>query len=80
MQKSFDDKNVEMLQEVMSRLPPEASVYLLMITVGLAKKKKKRRLFTCAQEAKYHFRRCVDSGLWVPEPGEDVEPDGEEDF
>lgn len=35
MQKSFDDKSIEMLQEVMSRLPPEVSVYLL-ITVHLA--------------------------------------------
>lgn len=27
MQKSFDDKNIEMLQEVMNRLSPEVSLY-----------------------------------------------------
>eukprot|EP00066_Takifugu_rubripes_P021877 XP_011611143.1 PREDICTED: hsp90 co-chaperone Cdc37-like isoform X2 [Takifugu rubripes] len=52
MQKSFDDKNIEMLQEVMNRLSPE--------------------------EAKYHLRRCIDSGLWVPES--DEETNGEEDY
>uniref|UniRef100_H3C268 Hsp90 co-chaperone Cdc37 n=1 Tax=Tetraodon nigroviridis TaxID=99883 RepID=H3C268_TETNG len=51
MQKCFDTKNAEMLQEVMNRLHPE--------------------------EAKFHLRRCVDSGLWVPESGGDEETDGE---
>lgn len=32
----------------------------------------------CAQEAKYHLRRCIDSGLWVPES--DEETNGEEDY
>lgn len=29
------------------------------------------------EEAKYHMKRCVESGLWVPEGG--VKKDGEED-
>lgn len=33
------------------------------------------------QEGKYHLKRCIDSGLWVPESGEgDDEEDGEEDY
>lgn len=29
------------------------------------------------EEAKYHMKRCVDSGLWVPEGG--LKKDGEND-
>ncbi|XP_030001772.1 hsp90 co-chaperone Cdc37-like isoform X1 [Sphaeramia orbicularis] len=54
IQRSFDEKNIEMLQEAMSRLDPE--------------------------EGKYHLKRCIDSGLWVPDSGEadDEEEDDEE--
>ncbi|XP_077574722.1 hsp90 co-chaperone Cdc37-like isoform X2 [Stigmatopora nigra] len=45
MQRSFQEKNVEMLREAVAKLHPD--------------------------EGKYHLARCVDSGLWVPEPGED---------
>ncbi|XP_063738980.1 hsp90 co-chaperone Cdc37 isoform X2 [Eleginops maclovinus] len=55
VQKSFDEKNIHLLQEAMSRLDFE--------------------------EGKYHLRRCIDSGLWVPESreGDDEEEDEEED-
>ncbi|XP_068176745.1 hsp90 co-chaperone Cdc37 isoform X2 [Antennarius striatus] len=55
MQKSFDEKNVEMLQDAVSKLEPE--------------------------EGKFHLRRCIDSGLWVPESeeGEEEEEDEEEE-
>ncbi|XP_041790296.1 hsp90 co-chaperone Cdc37 isoform X3 [Chelmon rostratus] len=55
IQKSFDEKNIQMLQEAISRLDPE--------------------------EGKYHLRRCIDSGLWVPDSGEgdDEKEDDEED-
>ncbi|XP_012736701.2 hsp90 co-chaperone Cdc37 isoform X1 [Fundulus heteroclitus] len=49
MQRSFDEKNIEMLQDVMDKLDPE--------------------------EGRYHLKRCIDSGLWVPDlqEGEDDE-------
>ncbi|XP_076583569.1 hsp90 co-chaperone Cdc37-like isoform X2 [Chaetodon auriga] len=54
IQKSFDEKNIQMLQEAINRLDPE--------------------------EGKYHLRRCVDSGLWVPDSGEgDDEEEGDEE-
>lgn len=30
-------------------------------------------------EGKYHLRRCIDSGLWVPDSGEGDDDDKEED-
>ncbi|KAA8595277.1 hypothetical protein FQN60_012412 [Etheostoma spectabile] len=55
MQKSFDEKNIQMLQEAIRKLDLE--------------------------EGKYHLRRCIASGLWVPESGEsdDEKEDDEED-
>ncbi|KAF3852597.1 hypothetical protein F7725_005952 [Dissostichus mawsoni] len=55
VQKGFDEKNIQLLQEAMSKL-------------GL-------------EEGKYHLRRCIDSGLWVPQSGDsdDEEEDGEEE-
>ncbi|XP_054634313.1 hsp90 co-chaperone Cdc37-like [Dunckerocampus dactyliophorus] len=47
MQRSFDEKNIGMLHEAISKLHPD--------------------------EGKYHLARCVDSGLWVPEAGDDEE-------
>ncbi|KAL7403527.1 hypothetical protein ABVT39_001866 [Epinephelus coioides] len=52
IQKSFDEKNIQMLQEAISKLDPE--------------------------EGKYHLRRCIDSGLWVPQSGEDDDDEKEE--
>ncbi|KAL3066477.1 hypothetical protein OYC64_016435 [Pagothenia borchgrevinki] len=52
LQKGFDEKNIQLLQEAMSKL-------------GL-------------EEGKYHLRRCIDSGLWVPQSG-DSDEDGEEE-
>ncbi|KAM3597378.1 uncharacterized protein V6R79_003906 [Siganus canaliculatus] len=40
MQKCFDDKDIQMLQDVISKMDPT--------------------------EAKTHMKRCIDSGLWVP--------------
>lgn len=54
MQKCFDDKDIQMLQDVISKMDPT--------------------------EAKAHMKRCIDSGLWVPnsktEESEDKEEDG----
>uniref|UniRef100_A0A3P8NRL6 Cell division cycle 37 homolog (S. cerevisiae) n=2 Tax=Astatotilapia calliptera TaxID=8154 RepID=A0A3P8NRL6_ASTCA len=51
VKRSFHEKNIQMLQEAMSKLDPE--------------------------EGKYHLKRCIDSGLWVPDSRGDE--DGEED-
>uniref|UniRef100_A0A672M6D6 Hsp90 co-chaperone Cdc37 n=1 Tax=Sinocyclocheilus grahami TaxID=75366 RepID=A0A672M6D6_SINGR len=40
MQKCFDDKDIQMLQDAISRMDPT--------------------------EAKHHMKRCIESGLWVP--------------
>nr|XP_019964225.1 PREDICTED: hsp90 co-chaperone Cdc37-like isoform X1 [Paralichthys olivaceus] len=55
IQRSFDEKNIQMLQEAMNQLHPD--------------------------EGKYHLKRCIDSGLWVPDSGEgdDEEEEDEED-
>ncbi|XP_077426093.1 hsp90 co-chaperone Cdc37-like isoform X2 [Vanacampus margaritifer] len=50
MQRSFDEKNIEMLHKAIDKLSPD--------------------------EGKYHLARCIDSGLWVPESGENQD-DGE---
>lgn len=41
LQQCFESRNIELLQETISKLPEE--------------------------EAKYHLKRCVDSGLWIPD-------------
>ncbi|XP_004066102.1 hsp90 co-chaperone Cdc37-like [Oryzias latipes] len=53
IQRSFDEKNIQMLQEAMNRMDPE--------------------------EGRYHIRRCIDSGLWVPDAREDEEEEYEEE-
>nr|XP_024000782.1 hsp90 co-chaperone Cdc37-like isoform X3 [Salvelinus alpinus] len=55
MKKCFDDKDISMLQEAVSKMDP--------------------------MEAKGHMKRCIDSGLWVPNTDneEDKEEDEEED-
>ncbi|XP_067333988.1 hsp90 co-chaperone Cdc37 isoform X2 [Channa argus] len=54
MQKCFDEKDIQMLQEVISKMDPT--------------------------EAKAHMKRCIDSGLWVPnsktDDGDEKEEDG----
>ncbi|XP_035511172.1 hsp90 co-chaperone Cdc37 [Morone saxatilis] len=54
MQKCFDEKDISMLQEVISKMDPT--------------------------EAKAHMKRCIDSGLWVPnsktDDGDEKEEDG----
>ncbi|KAL3986890.1 collectin sub-family member 12 [Sarotherodon galilaeus] len=53
MQKCFDEKDIQMLQEVISKMDPT--------------------------EAKAHMKRCIDSGLWVPNAkGDDGEEKGDE--
>ncbi|KAG7486550.1 hypothetical protein JOB18_033506 [Solea senegalensis] len=51
IQRSFDEKNIQMLQESMNKLDPE--------------------------EGKYHLKRCIDSGLWVPDSGDGDDEDEE---
>ncbi|XP_077413124.1 hsp90 co-chaperone Cdc37-like [Vanacampus margaritifer] len=53
MQKCFDDKNIQMLQDVISKMDPT--------------------------EAKVHMKRCIDSGLWVPNSKPDDGDEKEED-
>ncbi|XP_064815966.1 hsp90 co-chaperone Cdc37-like [Oncorhynchus masou masou] len=53
MKKCFDDKDISMLQEAISKMDP--------------------------MEAKGHMKRCIDSGLWVPNANTDNEEDKEED-
>ncbi|XP_028309221.1 LOW QUALITY PROTEIN: hsp90 co-chaperone Cdc37-like [Gouania willdenowi] len=53
IQRSFDEKNIDMLQEAMNKLEPE--------------------------EGKYLLKQCIDSGLWVPETGDDDEEKEEEE-
>ncbi|RVE75926.1 hypothetical protein OJAV_G00003590 [Oryzias javanicus] len=52
IQRSFDEKNIQMLQEAMNRMDPE--------------------------EGRYHMKRCIDSGLWVPEARESDEEEEED--
>ncbi|XP_076838794.1 hsp90 co-chaperone Cdc37 [Brachyhypopomus gauderio] len=53
MQKCFDEKDVQMLQEAISKMDPT--------------------------EAKLHMKRCIDSGLWVPNTQTDEEVEKEEE-
>ncbi|XP_040917728.1 hsp90 co-chaperone Cdc37 [Toxotes jaculatrix] len=53
MQKCFDEKDIQMLQEVISKMDPT--------------------------EAKAHMKRCIDSGLWVPNSKTDDGDEKEED-
>lgn len=53
MQKCFDEKDIQMLQEVITKLDPT--------------------------EAKAHMKRCIDSGLWVPNSKTDDGDEKEED-
>lgn len=53
MQKCFDDKDIGMLQDAISKMDPT--------------------------EAKIHMKRCIDSGLWVPNSRTDDGDEKEED-
>ncbi|XP_012677969.2 hsp90 co-chaperone Cdc37 [Clupea harengus] len=55
MQKCFDEKDIQLLQDAISKMDPT--------------------------EAKYHMKRCIDSGLWVPNSRVDlgVDDDDKED-
>lgn len=53
MQKCFDDKDIQMLKDVISKMDPT--------------------------EAKIHMKRCIDSGLWVPNSEPDDGDEKEED-
>ncbi|XP_037331576.1 hsp90 co-chaperone Cdc37 [Pungitius pungitius] len=53
MQKCFDDKDIQMLQEVISKMDPT--------------------------EAKVHMKKCIESGLWVPNSKTDDGDEKEED-
>ncbi|XP_058510631.1 hsp90 co-chaperone Cdc37-like [Solea solea] len=53
MQKCFDDKNIQLLQDVISKMDPT--------------------------EAKLHMKRCIESGLWVPNSKPDDGDEKEED-
>ncbi|XP_034156127.2 hsp90 co-chaperone Cdc37 [Pangasianodon hypophthalmus] len=53
MQKCFDEKDIQMLQDAISKMDPT--------------------------EAKYHMKRCIDSGLWVPNSRTDDDGEKEEE-
>ncbi|XP_066253926.1 hsp90 co-chaperone Cdc37 [Euwallacea similis] len=52
LQKCFDTRNIELLQETISKMDEE--------------------------QAKYHIKRCVDSGLWVPDASKQQAGDGDD--
>ncbi|XP_066515994.1 hsp90 co-chaperone Cdc37 [Hoplias malabaricus] len=52
MQKCFDEKDIQMLQDTISKMDPT--------------------------EAKYHMKRCIESGLWVPNSRTDDDGEKEE--
>lgn len=93
MQRSFDQKNVEMLQEAMGRLHPEVCLLSRFGLKLVTSCKYKTDLWksnlppTCLcsslllQEGKYYLKMCIDSGLWVPEAdeGDDEEKDEDEE-
>lgn len=91
-----------MLQEAISRLDPEVSVFVTgprpeivrsltnQEVLNWHQNKSVGSFILCLelvspcfflQEGKYHLRRCIDSGLWVPDSGEgdDEKEDDEED-
>ncbi|XP_028828204.1 hsp90 co-chaperone Cdc37 [Denticeps clupeoides] len=51
MKKCFDEKDIQMLQDTISKMDPT--------------------------EAKYHMKRCIESGLWVPNSRTDDDGDKE---
>ncbi|KAK2909586.1 hypothetical protein QQF64_000451 [Cirrhinus molitorella] len=53
MQKCFDEKDIQMLQDAISKMDPT--------------------------EAKLHMKRCIESGLWVPNARADEEGDKEKE-
>lgn len=53
LQKCFETRDVEMLQQAIAAMPIE--------------------------EAKYHMKRCVDSGLWVPHGNDSTETENKTD-
>ncbi|CAL1588089.1 unnamed protein product [Knipowitschia caucasica] len=53
MQNCFDEKNIQLLQDVISKMDPT--------------------------EAKIHMKRCIDSGLWVPNAKTDEGEEKEEE-
>lgn len=60
--------------------PRGECVCFQVIITGLAQNGPYLCVCVCVQEAKYHLRRCIESGLWVPESGGEEETDGEEDY
>ncbi|XP_046694218.1 hsp90 co-chaperone Cdc37 isoform X2 [Silurus meridionalis] len=54
MQKCFDEKDIQMLQDYISKMDPTVSV-------------------------RHHMKRCIDSGLWVPNSRTDDDAEKEEE-
>ncbi|XP_066141230.1 hsp90 co-chaperone Cdc37 [Euwallacea fornicatus] len=52
LQKCFDTRNIELLQETINKMDEE--------------------------QAKYHIKRCVDSGLWVPDASKQYAGEGDD--
>lgn len=61
--------------EVMETLPEELKECFLSQDVGLLQKTIEKM---DPEEAKYHMKRCVDSGLWVPNANESSSADKDE--
>lgn len=97
MQKCFDDKDIQMLQDVISKMDPTVSCFPLAFFLDLHMFcfiYKLNKLFDVInviaifsyyyyfffpQEAKAHMKRCVDSGLWVPNSKTDEGEEKEEE-
>ncbi|KAM5233154.1 hsp90 co-chaperone Cdc37 isoform 2-T4 [Hipposideros larvatus] len=75
LQKCFDVKDVQMLQDAISKMDPAVST----CTPGppTSQPGLTRPPFSL-QDAKYHMQRCIDSGLWVPNSKSSDAKEGEE--
>ena len=74
MQECFESQDIGMLQQVIKELPEDEARYALGCDWNMK--------FTCPcmtislECCRYHMKRCVDSGLWVPsseDPGTSTE-------
>lgn len=91
LQEAISRMDLEVSVFVTEPRPKIVTIIVLIVIVNKSNIKKARRhkyncyfiLFICfsLQEGKYHMRRCIDSGLWVPETGEgdDEEEEDEEE-
>lgn len=72
MQECFESQDIGMLQQVIKELPEEEARYFMQIDKYL----QLEIIINLRAFFRYHMKRCVDSGLWVPsseDPGTSTE-------